>query len=69
MGELRTKERRKNDRVYIGHQDGKQNRTVIISPSGGETVVHHALHIGLDDGHGALGIAANAAVVGGEEVV
>ena len=45
MGELRTKERRKNDRVYIGHQDGKQNRMVIISLSRGETVVHHALHI------------------------
>jgi hypothetical protein len=31
MGELRTKERRKSGRAYIGHHDGKQNKTVIIS--------------------------------------
>jgi hypothetical protein len=30
MGELRTKECRKNYRAYIGHWDGKQNKTVII---------------------------------------
>ena len=33
MGELRTKERRKSDRTYIDHQDGKQDKTVIISLS------------------------------------
>jgi hypothetical protein len=33
MGELRNKERRKRGRVYIGHRDGKQDKTVIISLS------------------------------------
>ena len=33
MGELRTKERRKSSRAHIGHQDGKEDMTVIISLS------------------------------------
>ena len=33
MGELRTKERKKSGRIYIGHRDGNQNKTVIISLS------------------------------------
>jgi hypothetical protein len=31
MGELKNKERRKNDRAYVGHQAGKKDKTVIIS--------------------------------------
>jgi hypothetical protein len=30
MGELRTKERKKSDRIHIGHRAGKRNKTVII---------------------------------------
>jgi hypothetical protein len=33
MGELRAKERRKRGQAYIGHRNGKQNKTVIISLS------------------------------------
>ena len=33
IGELRNKGRRKNDRIYIGHRAGKQNKTVIIKLS------------------------------------
>ena len=37
--------------------------------SRGELVAHHALHVGLDDGLCALGVAGEAAVVGGQQVV
>ena len=33
MGELRATKRKKNSRINIGHRDGNQNKTVIISLS------------------------------------